>query len=94
MRTIPLTIVLLSLGVLFGGAGTAHAITTLAGFVQASDPSQVTVSGQRYPIDADSELLDRGGQRISTKELIPGTQVDLEIGDDGNLTVLHAYIVR
>jgi hypothetical protein len=94
MRTTLSIAALLSLVALLSAPLAAHAATTKIGTVDSSDPSQVVVSGQRYLIDADSELLDRGGSRIAVKELVPGTPVELEIGDDGNLAVLHATLAR
>jgi hypothetical protein len=93
MRTM-LSAVFFSLVALLMAPVGAHALTTTSGTVSASDPSGVTVSGQRYVIDADTEILDRGGHRVAVKELVPGTPVELEIGDDGNLTVVHATLVR
>jgi hypothetical protein len=71
-----------------------HAATTTSGTVDSSDPAQVTVAGRRYAIDSDTELLDRGGHRIPVTELVPGTAVDLEIGDDGDLVSVRANLVR
>lgn len=64
------------------------------GTVESADPTQVTVSGQTYAIDRETELLDRGGQRIRVSELVPGTAVELEIDDDGRLVTLRATLVR
>ena len=71
-----------------------HAATTTSGTVDSSDPAQITVAGNRYAIDADTELLDRGGHRIPVTEIVPGTAVELEIGDDANLVSVRANLVR
>lgn len=89
MRTI---VALLAL--VLSTAVSAYAITATRGTVDANDESHVTVSGQRYPIGPDTELLDGGGHRVAVKELVPGTPVELEIGDDGDLTVLRAKLIR
>ena len=72
----------------------ACALTTVTGTVTASDASSVTVSGQSYNVDSNTQVVDRGGQRVAMKEIVPGTAVELEIGDDGDLAVLRAALVR
>lgn len=94
MRTTLSMAALFSLVTLLMAPVGAHAVTTVQGTVESSDPTQVTVSGHRYAFDADTDILDRGGSRIAVKELVPGTPVELEIGDEGNLAVLHATLVR
>jgi hypothetical protein len=92
MRT---TLSLLALTLLLArGAAPVGAAETRSGTVESAGDARVTVSGRTFTIDRDTELLDRGGHRIAVKELVPGTPVDLDIDDDGNLVSVHATLVR
>jgi hypothetical protein len=97
MRTLRTMLFMAALGALVASVVApvaALALSKVAGTVSASDPSSVTVSGHRYVIDTDTEIIDRGGRRVAMKELVPGTPVELDIGDDGNLAVLRATLAR
>jgi hypothetical protein len=72
----------------------ALADTTVHGTVDAVVGRRVTVSGQSYAIRAESELTDLGGARLQLSELRPGTPVDLDLDDSGQLVVLRAAVVR
>jgi Domain of unknown function (DUF5666) len=74
-------------------APSVHA-TPMSGTVEAVDPQQITVSGKRYKIEPETELIDRGGHRIGLTELVPGTPVELDIDDEGTLGVVKATLVR
>jgi hypothetical protein len=82
---------MLALGLLLASPSPAE---TLRGTVDAADPTQVTVSGRKFRIEPESELLDAGGSRIAVGELVSGTPVELELDDQGALLTLHARLVR
>ncbi len=65
-----------------------------SGVVEAADATRVTVSGQTYAIDGDTELVDRGGARVSPHELVPGTPAELDLDDNGRLLLLRATLIR
>ncbi len=67
---------------------------TRTGTIDTLDAPQLTVSGQRYTIRPDTELLDQGGHRVAPGELKPGTRVELEVDDEGTLVALKATLVR
>jgi hypothetical protein len=94
MRSCRHTIVPVLAIVAMVAATSVHAATTASGTVDACDGKQVTVGGARYAITRDTELLDKGGHRIPASDLVPGTPVDLEIGDDGDLVAVRATLVR
>ena len=89
MRTL-LPMLLLGLALV---APSAYAATR-QGTVDRVDPPHLTVSGQRYTIEPETELLDRGGHRIALQEITPGTPVELEVDDEGTLVALKATLVR
>jgi hypothetical protein len=74
-------------------AASAHATPTV-GIVESLIFPQLTVSGHRYTIEPETELIDRGGHRIALTELIPGTPVELDVDDEGTLGVVKATLVR
>jgi len=89
MRTV---LSMLVLGVVLG-ATSAHATPTY-GTVESVSPPQITVSGQRYTIEPETELLDRGGQRIQMSDLVPGTPVEIDVDDEGTVGYVKATLVR
>jgi hypothetical protein len=84
---------MLVLGLTLSIAALAHA-SARHGTVDSLKPPQLVVSGQPYTIDAETELLDRGGHRIALSELVPGTPVELEVDDEGTLVAVRATLVR
>lgn len=95
MRTTMRTIVVVAtLALALGTALPAGADQQRSGIVEAVDAERVTVSGRSYTIDAETELVDRGGARIAPHELVPGTPAELDLDDDGRLITLRAALVR
>ena len=70
------------------------AADTVRGVLQAVDGGRVTLGGQSYAIESESELTDLGGDRIQVSELHPGTQVEMDLDESGHLVVLRAAVVR
>lgn len=75
------------------GAASAYATPTF-GTVESVTPTQIVASGQRYPLDSETELLDRGGHRIRLSEIIPGTPVEIDVDDEGNVGYVKATLAR
>src|SRR5262249_49345988 len=74
-------------------ATSAHATPTF-GTVDSVRPPQITVSGRSYTIEAETELLDRGGHRIQLSEIIPGTPVEIDVDDEGTVGYVKATLAR
>ena len=66
----------------------------LAGVVTAVSKHDVTVSGAVYEIQKDTRIEDLSGQQITLPELRPGTAVELEFDEEGNLVTIRAAVVR
>ncbi len=90
MRTLP-SMLVLGITLLVGASAYA---SPRQGTVESVTPAQLTVSGQHYKIEPETELLDRGGHRIALSELIPGTPVELEVDDEGTLVAVKATLAR
>jgi hypothetical protein len=75
------------------GAASAYATPTY-GTVEAVSAKQLTVSGHRYTLDSETELLDRGGERIQLSEIVPGTPVEIDVDDEGNVGYVKATLAR
>ena len=66
----------------------------VAGIVTAVTPRSVTVSGVAYELATTTTIEDLTHQPITLPELRPGTSVELEFDEDGNLAVIRAAVVR
>ena len=75
-------------------AATPAAADTIRGELQAVDAGRVTLAGQSYAIEKESELTDLGGDRIQASELRPGTQVEMDLDESGHLVLLRAAVIR
>jgi hypothetical protein len=84
---------MLVFGLVLSIAALAHA-SPRQGTVDSLKPPQIVVSGHPYTIDAETELLDRGGHRVALSEIVPGTPVELEVDDEGTLVAIRATLVR
>jgi hypothetical protein len=75
-------------------ASPAWALSTISGTVDGLDGRNIAVGGHRYTIGPDTDVVDRGGHRLAATELVRGTPVELDIGDDGDLAAIRATLVR
>lgn len=78
------------LAALHGGA----AVAGVTGTVTEVTKHEVTVNGVRYRIEHDTTLEDQNGRAIALPEIRPGTPVELELDDEGDLGVIRATVVR
>jgi predicted S18 family serine protease len=75
-------------------AAPAAAQTGFTGVVTATAGDVVQIDGVRYVITAETVLESPGGDRVAPHELVPGTRVEVEVGEDGRLLLLRADLVR
>jgi len=80
-------------GALVLGAAAAQATPTF-GTIESISPPVITVAGQRYTIEKETELLDRGGHTIQMSDLVPGTPVEIDVDDEGTVGYVKATLVR
>ena len=91
MRTL-LSVLVVGIGIVLG-ASAAHA-TPRFGTIESVSPPQITVAGERYTIEKETELLDRGGNSIRMSDLVPGTPVEIDVDDEGTVGYVKATLVR
>jgi acetamidase/formamidase len=73
----------------------AQADPLLKGTVQAIDPQRIVVDGVAHRLDSTTtfEVMPQGG-RLDPAQIVPGTTVYLEIGDNGRVTAVRALVAR
>jgi hypothetical protein len=64
------------------------------GVLTAVDGATVTVDGSQFVVTDATVCEDQTGGRVALEELRPGTSVSIEIGDDGELALLKADLLR
>jgi hypothetical protein len=79
---------------LLAALGGGVAAAGVSGTVTEITKNDVTVNGAVYGIAAGTSLEDQNGRPIALPEIRPGTPVDLEFDDDGDLGVIRATVVR